>query len=61
MSGQVMVDGIKCGGKVMKPRSKDVFTKWGFATSPTTIKPFSFGNLQLTGIDFDHGMFFVGG
>jgi hypothetical protein len=50
MSGQVKVDGIDCTGRLMKPGKNVVFNKSAFSTSHTTIKPFLFGDLQLTGM-----------
>ncbi|KIM80347.1 hypothetical protein PILCRDRAFT_9546 [Piloderma croceum F 1598] len=48
MSGQVKVDGINCSGRLMKPGKNIVFNKSAFSTSHTTVKPFLFGDLQLT-------------
>ncbi|KIM74325.1 hypothetical protein PILCRDRAFT_14478 [Piloderma croceum F 1598] len=48
MSVQVKVDGVDCTGRLMKPGKNVVFNKSAFSTSHTTIKPFLFGDLQLT-------------
>jgi len=54
LSGRVTVDGMMCGGKMMGSNSRKViFCKRGFSTSPTTVKPFTFGELKLTGRRID--------
>lgn len=49
LSGQVVVDGIHCGGRILKKRSNTVI-KTGLRVSPTSIRPFEFSRLNLTGM-----------
>ncbi|KZP09216.1 hypothetical protein FIBSPDRAFT_242086 [Athelia psychrophila] len=51
-SGQVQVDDIVCKGVCTYPgNSKDIFSRHGFPTSSSTIKPFLFGAVNLTDDD----------
>lgn len=62
LSGFVTVDGIRCGGKIMYPSSKAKnIKKSGFSTSSTTIRPFAFAPLQLTGMLCIWSQFFDSG
>jgi len=53
-SGRVTADGVSCGGKVIPPigvRKSSKARRSGIRTGPTSVRPFTFGKLDLTDDD----------
>ncbi|KZP17642.1 hypothetical protein FIBSPDRAFT_1046661 [Athelia psychrophila] len=51
MCGLLFIDDVRCAGKPMRAESKKC--RWysgGIRTSPSTIRPYAFGSMQLTGM-----------